>query len=285
MPDRRDQGDAAGGGGAHNLFLIEGPEILQRAATTRDDQQVGTRQRPVRRHRIKPLDGPCHLRGGALALDQCSPDEDPDPEPIRETMKYVADHRAGWARHDADDHRHVRYRLFAFAVEQPFGGKPAAALLELPQHRTFTGHFHRLHDDLVLRTPAIDCQLAGDDDLKPFFRLHGERAGNGFPADTVEGIAVVLQGKIEMPRRGPGGTGNLGPYPHEIELAFHSRLQALCKLGNGEEGWRVRACLGIRQGGYIWVHAAGPLSWQLNLMPYCAPGKPQRPAPERRTIR
>ena len=46
-----------------------------------------------------------------------------------------------------------------------------AAFLELPQHRTFTGHFHR-HDDLVFRAAAIDRQLAGDDDLKPLFRLH-----------------------------------------------------------------------------------------------------------------
>ena len=114
-------------------------------------------------------------------------------------MKYVADHCTGRARHDADDRRHVRYRLFAFAVEKPFGGKPAAAFLKLPQHRAFTGHFHRLHDDLVFRAAAIDRQLAGDDDLKPLFRLHGKRAGNRFPADTVERVAVVLKGEIEMP--------------------------------------------------------------------------------------
>ena len=86
-----------------------------------------------------------------------------------------------------------------------------------------------------------------------------------------------------MPRRGPGGARNLALIRTKSNWLSTVALRR-CKLGNGEEGRRVRACLGVRQRVYL-GSCGSPLSWQLNLMPYCAPGKPQRPAPERRTIR
>jgi len=55
-----------------------------------------------------------------------------------------------------------------------------------------------LHDDLVFRAAAKDGQLAGDNDLKPLFRLHAEGTGHRLPADCVEGVLLVLQGEIEM---------------------------------------------------------------------------------------
>ena len=40
------------GGGAHDLFLVERPQILDRAAAARDDQQVGPRRRTTAKPRI-----------------------------------------------------------------------------------------------------------------------------------------------------------------------------------------------------------------------------------------
>ena len=199
-------------------------------------------------------------------------------------MQDVTDHRTGRAGDNTDHCRHMGDRLFAFGVKQPLGGKAPAAFFQLAQHRTLASHLHGLHDDLVFRAPAIDCQLASDDNLQPLFRLHGKRAGDSLPADPVKGIPVILQGEIEMSRGGTGGTRNLGSDPHEIKLTFNGRLQPLRQFGHRQEGRCVRTCLGVGRGGYIWIHTAGPLSWRLHLMPYCAPGKPQRPAPERRTI-
>ena len=176
-------------------------------------------------------------------------------------MQDITDDGAGRACHDADHRRHARDRLLAFRVEQPLGGKTAAALLKLFQHRAFAGHFHRLHDNLVFRAPAIDRQLAGDDHLQPFLGLHAKRPGDHFPADTVKRVPLILQGKIEMAGGGPRRTRDFRPDPHEIELAFDGGLEPLRKLGDGQEGRCVGACLFGRaagRAGTVFLHGLDP---------------------------
>ena len=66
MPDGGDQRDRRIGGGADHFFLVERPQILDRAAAARDDQQVGTRLDRAR-NRGSPS---AILRRRALALDR-----------------------------------------------------------------------------------------------------------------------------------------------------------------------------------------------------------------------
>ena len=198
VTDGGDHGKAAPGDGANHLLFIKGPEVLERSPAPRHDQQVGSWQRPVLRHRVEPANGASHLAGRLLPLDERSPEQHPHAEPVAQPVQDIADHRPGRAGDDPDHRRHHRERLLAAGIEQSLGGETPAAFLKLSQHRPFAGHFHGLHDDLVFRAAAIDGQLAGDNDLKPLFRLHAEGTGHRLPADGVEGVLLVLQREIQM---------------------------------------------------------------------------------------
>src|SRR3546814_12537711 len=61
------------GGGADDNFLVEGPEVLQRAAAARDDEQIRARQPPLLRQGVETADRRGDLLRGALALPQHRP--------------------------------------------------------------------------------------------------------------------------------------------------------------------------------------------------------------------
>src|SRR5690606_36081829 len=57
VPDGRDYGDAGGSDRARQTLVVEAPQVLDRAAAARDDQQVRAGDRPVRRHLVEAADG------------------------------------------------------------------------------------------------------------------------------------------------------------------------------------------------------------------------------------
>src|SRR5690606_40488326 len=95
--------DGAGGGGAYRGLVVEPPEVFQRAAAARDDENVRTRDGAAGRECIEAPDGGGDFRGAGLALDAHRPDEDMARKAVREPMENVADHRAGRRGDDAHD--------------------------------------------------------------------------------------------------------------------------------------------------------------------------------------
>ena len=67
--------DRRAGDRADHDLLVERPQILDRAAAARDDQQVGPRHRPVRAERVEAAHRRRDLLGRALALHQHRPDQ------------------------------------------------------------------------------------------------------------------------------------------------------------------------------------------------------------------
>ena len=102
MPDRADQRDLAGGSGAHDIFLIEGRQILDRAAAARHDDQIGARNRPASGNGVEAGDGIGDLRGAAFALHRHRPHQHAARETIGKTVKDIANHGAGGAGDDAN---------------------------------------------------------------------------------------------------------------------------------------------------------------------------------------
>src|SRR6185369_17890831 len=105
-------------------LLIEGPEILDRAAAASDDQQVW-----LRVDRRKRADGGGDLRRGALALNRNRPQDDVRRASVLQPVEDVADHRAGRRGDYADHARKKRQPALAARVEQSFRGERLAALL------------------------------------------------------------------------------------------------------------------------------------------------------------
>ena len=113
--------------GAHHDLLVERPQVLERAAAARDDQDVRPRHRPARRQAVEARDRGRDLLGRELALHQHRPQQHPAREALGEPVQDVLDHRPGRRGHDADHLRQERQGPLALGREQPLGREPARA--------------------------------------------------------------------------------------------------------------------------------------------------------------
>ena len=95
MSDRGDQRNHTRRCCAHHDLFIERPQVFERAAAARDDEEVGPGDRPNRRQAVEAVDRGGHLLGGAFALHPYRPEQDLTRKAAGEPMQNVADHRTG----------------------------------------------------------------------------------------------------------------------------------------------------------------------------------------------
>ena len=76
VADRGDEGDAAGGCGADDGFVVEGHEVFEAAAAACNDEDVGAGNGAAGFDGVEALDGGGDARGGGLALDGDRPKQD-----------------------------------------------------------------------------------------------------------------------------------------------------------------------------------------------------------------
>ena len=90
MANCRDDRNRGGSDGPNHLLLVEGPQILDRTAAARDDEEVRRVGKP-----IEPIDRGGDLGRRTLALDRDGPEPDMAGEAIFKAMKDIADDGAG----------------------------------------------------------------------------------------------------------------------------------------------------------------------------------------------
>ena len=139
-----DHGNAAGRHGTHHDFLVEAPQVLERAAAAGDDDDVG-----LASHVIEAGNGRGHLRGTGLALHAHRPHNDVTREAFVEPVQDVADDGPRGRGDNPDELRKIGDRPLARGIEQPLGGELLPALLEQRHEGADTGGLDVLDDDLV----------------------------------------------------------------------------------------------------------------------------------------
>ena len=216
VADRGNQRDHAGGRRAHHDLLVERPQVLERTAAARDDDQIRARQRPAFRQRVEAFDRVGDFAGRGLALHAHRPDQHAARKAVGQPMQNVADDRAGRRRHDADHLGQERNELLARLVEQAFGGELLLALLQQLHQRADAGGLQAVDHDLVFRRAREGGELAGDDDVEALFGLDPHAAVDALPDHAFQHGAVVLQPEVAMPGgRRPLEAGDLAAHPHE----------------------------------------------------------------------
>ena len=247
VADGGDDRDRATGGGAHHRLVVEAHEVFERAAAAGDDQHVRPRRSSVRGKRVEAVDRRCDLGRGGLSLHPDRPDDDPDREPVGESVEDVANDGAGRRRHHADDHRQERDFALARGVEQPFRGEFLAPRLEQRHQRPDAGKLQRLDDDLVARFTRESGQFPGRDDLEPFFGLDPQPLKGGAPDDGVEARVGVLEAEIGVAGgMGPAIAGDLAPDAHVAEPVLDGALERAREFADGDLG-RI-GCARVRFG-------------------------------------
>ena len=91
MTDGRYQRNAALGGGAHDVLVVEAPQVFEAATAARDDQHVGAWNFAARFEGVEAADGRCDLSGTALALHTHWPEKHMRRIALGEASQHVAD--------------------------------------------------------------------------------------------------------------------------------------------------------------------------------------------------
>ena len=237
VADRGDQRDHARGRRPHDDLIVERPQILERAAAARDDEQVGSADRPVHRQRVEAHDGGGDLLGGAFALHAHRPHQHVAGEPVGKPMQNVADNGTSRRGNDADQFRQERQRLLSRCVEQAFGGELFLALFDQRHQRAEPRRFQRLDHDLVFRLTGIGRQASGDEDFEPFLRLEAQAAERSLPDHRLDLGARILQREIAV----AGGmrsavSGDFAAHAHIAEGVLDGLLERRRELGDGPFG-------------------------------------------------
>ena len=195
MPDGRDHGDPGGVDGPGHPLVVEGPEVLQRAAAPSRDDQIGDLMA------VGVADGRGDLRRGLRALDQDRQQQDLRHRPaLAQNADHVVHRRARRGGDDGDPSGEGRQRLLVRLIEEPFGIK---ALLEL-----FKGHLEIAdavgHDrgagELIRAVPGIDPETSAGKDAHPVFRTEAKLRRAASEHDAPQAALLILQGEIVVTR-------------------------------------------------------------------------------------
>ena len=233
VADGGDHRDRAVGDGAHHRLLVEAPEVFQRAAAARHDQQVGPRDFSARRQRVEAADGGGDLVGRGFALHPHRPDQHMTGKAIGQAVENVADDGAGRRGDDADDGGQIRQRALARLIEQALLGEGLTALFEQRHQGAEAGELNLLDDDLVGGFARERRQLAGRDNLDALLRARLHARENALPDHCVEPGALVLQAEIAMAGgMGPAIARHLAAHAHQPEPVLDRALQRARQFGH-----------------------------------------------------
>ena len=241
----RHQRDHALGGGSHDPFVVEAPEVFQRPTAARHDDDRGARDRPGLGQGIEATDRSGNLRRARLALHAHRPDQNATGKAVRDAVEDIADDGAGGRGHHADHVRQIGDELLARVVEQALSGELAATLLQQGHEGAHTRGLHRFDDDLVGRLARKGCQLAGRDDLKPLFGADAHSRIAALPDNRVDLGLLVFEGEIAVAggMRTPPAR-NLAADLHIAEAVLDGALERIRKFAD-------RHFSGIGGGGFV----------------------------------
>ena len=231
--------------GACDHLLVERPEIFDRSAAAREDDDVDasdTANLPQRARHVRRRVRALHPR---RAYDQMD---------VRvastEHVDDVADGRAVERGDDADLARQRRQRPLARRVEEPLVLQPFLQLIERELQRAEAVRLEVLAHELVLALRLVHRDLAARDDSKTVFRLELQISERGAEDDRADLRSTVLQREIQVSGRIPhAAAGQLAFDPDLVELLLDQVAEADRKVGDRENPTIVRrSSFAVRRG-------------------------------------
>src|SRR5690554_2297684 len=246
VPDGADYRGAAGGHGPGDHFLVERPEVLQRATTPGQDQGVeagliGPFQRLYYlRRRLATLDG----RGADHQFNEGrAPAEHADD---------VTHRRAAGRGDDADPGRVRGQRALALGGEQALGLQSGLERLEGLAQCAVAGGLHRIEDHLVVAAPLIEADPAAGAYQQAVTQVHAH-PGRVLPEQGTAHLgAAVLEGEIQVAGGRAGQVRQFALDPDRGEDFFKQSPRAGVELTDGQH---LAFCAQLAEYGVIIVHA------------------------------
>ncbi len=257
MADATDDRHGVPNDGPHDRFVVERPEILERAAAAGEDRHRrpgGVRGRDVPPEPIERTGDAC---GGGLALDLARDEHDTDERPApREHVSDVVPDRTRRARDDPDEGRSGGQRSFSFDAEEAFLRESRLELLEPDREVAEARGLERLHVQLKGAGRLIDVHPTVDHDAEAGPGLEGRGQPLVAEPDALELVALVAQAEVGMAGR---------RHRHPPDLSFDPQVaQPLVRadhaadragdVGDRQDPQSERARRRRRSSDRLWVH-------------------------------
>ncbi len=172
VADAADDRYGRGRDGTGNDFLVERPQVLNRASAPADNHYVYLGFRP------KQTNCSGNLLGRAFSLDCDRTEQHLQTSPIpAQSRQDVVNHGPGRRGDNPQYAGQTRQRPLPFRCEQAFGGKPLPELFECLLKRTISLRFEFADNELVPTGRQIDVKSAVHQDRQTVFEFELEPAG------------------------------------------------------------------------------------------------------------
>jgi len=237
MADAHHHRNARGADRARHGFLVELPEVLDRAAAAHEQQHVALRARACARERRGDA------LGGAFTLHRGGIHDHLDRRVAsRERRQHVAQRRRGKGRHHADRARVGRKLALSRGVEEPLALELVLQLKEALVERAEAGAAQRLDAQLEAAARLVEGRNRAHLDLGAIAQLRVEAGGAAAEHHAVHLRAVVLEGEVAMPRWRAREVGELAAHPGERKAPLERVAHAAQQLRYGEDRGLLDRC-------------------------------------------
>ena len=246
MADARHYRDAGAVHGICHAFVVEGPQVLKRAPAPDEHKHVGPTAPVFVVQRLRDAGwGVVALHGDGVDADFAAGTA-PSGQP-QEIPDGGSDH--------GDAVRVFGDGAFAFEAEITFLRQLALEGFQRQMELPFAAVLREFDHELIAAARRVHGKASRADDLLAVSQRPGEArpravlehfSGQGierfalflaaFEPDGLEQGVFILQGKIDVPGRGPGHVRDLAAHPDVGKAAFHGILDLCGQLADGEDG-------------------------------------------------
>ena len=235
VSDRRNGGHGAPGNRPRRDFLVERPEIFNRAAPASDDDHVDARNLADGRHRAGDIER------GAFALHAGRTNHDVRVRVAApQHLDDVAHGRALERRHEADLPRQHGQPALAPLVEQSFGSQTLLQLVERQLQCAEPFGLETLADELVFALRVVNADPSARDDAHAVVRLEAQRAHVGPEHHAANLRAAILEREIQVARVPETAVRQFALDPHVRESLLELHADSSRQLGDRQDPPRSR---------------------------------------------
>jgi hypothetical protein len=221
---------------ARDRLLVEGPQVLDRAAAAHQQQHVafGARARP-RQH-----GGDALARASTLNRHRIDDDRHRGVA-TRERRQHVAQRRGGARGDDADGARMLRQRPLQPLVEEPFGVEAVLEAQEALEERPQARRPHGFDGELKSPARLVEGDEGACFDLHALAQLRPEQRRPAAEHHAVDLRTAVLEREVAVARRRAVEVGELARHPGERKAALERVAHAAQQLRHGQDAAGRRA--------------------------------------------
>ena len=207
MTHSGDDGDFRVVDGPCHPLVVEGPQVLQRAAAAACNEHIA--QLPA----VGIADGPCDLR---RCLHTLHPHRQQQylsqGVAVAQNPDHVVDRRTGAAGNNGDPLGELRQRLFVGRVEKSLVVELILQLLEGHEQIAHAVGGQAVTVELILAVPGVDADAAAGDDLHAVAGPELQMLGCAPEHDAAQNARFVLQGKVVVAGGVDLVVGQLAPH-------------------------------------------------------------------------